>query len=585
MKRRDDDEAVSLLRLADSINDRTPIDWDREGQETPGLASRLRRLKSIEAIATAYRGAVALEEPPTEDEAPSTPLFTWGPLRVIDRIGQGSYGEVFRAWDPTLARFVALKLWSAPASGDAFDPEAPAVRRILTEARRLARIRHPNVVTIHGADVHDGRPGLWADYLEGETLHARLEAGERLGAEEAAVVGVGLCRALAALHAARLVHGDLKAANVLRERGGRIVLLDFGSARDTRDAVAISAESLSGTPLAMSPEVLKGETPTAADDLYSLGALLFRLTTGRHPIEADSHETLLARHARGERLRLRDLRPDLPGGFVALVERALAPTRSERPASAAEFESGLWSVLRAGEGPAVTARSPRRGAGVWLAAAALLVVVGGAALFFGRGDMGRAPAVTALPAFDVAASLFRAGDTLTEQLSSGHAVSPGDRLFLEIEAVRSFHAYVLDEDQTGNLYVLYPVAGLEPGNPLAAGERHRLPGALAGTPQEWQVTSAGGRETVLIVASEEPLPLLEAKIRTLPKAAPGQPPVYAQLDAESLDELRGIAGLVAAAPATPPAPGGRLADLAANLETGRPNRAGLWIRRIDLSNP
>ena len=244
-------------------------------------------------------------------------LFTWGHLQVLQKLGEGSFGEVYRAFDPVLERDVALKLRRAE------QPEGVVGRRaILDEARRLARVRHPNVLTVHGADVHDGRVGLWTDLISGQTLEERLRQDGPLGAHEAALICIELCDALAAVHAQGLTHGDVKAANIMRERGGRVVLMDFGAVTEVPRCGSGGGATL-GTPLVMAPEVLRGETPGTTADLYSLGVLLYRLVSGRYPVEAESVQELCEKHARGESVPLADRRPDLPTAFLEVVDRAL----------------------------------------------------------------------------------------------------------------------------------------------------------------------------------------------------------------------------------------------------------------------
>src|SRR5688500_12493458 len=217
------DPEPTLERLAQAVADATPVDWDAELARTPDAAATLGHLRVLAELGRVSRAA--------EDEvasAPDSARFHWGPLAALEMLGEGSFGEVWRAWDPALQRPVALKLRRATGS-------AGSDRRWLEEARRLARVRHPNVLVVHGADVHDGRAGLWTDLLHGATLEALLRERGTFGPREAALVGIELCGALAAVHAAGLVHGDVKASNVMREGeagspdgSGRIVLMDFG---------------------------------------------------------------------------------------------------------------------------------------------------------------------------------------------------------------------------------------------------------------------------------------------------------------------------------------------------------------------
>jgi len=256
----------------------------------------------------------------------------WGELVLLDKVGEGQFGEVYRAWDVTLEREVALKLMRAAEEDEA----------LLQEARMLARLRHHNVVTVYGVDRHDGRSGVWMDFVEGETLAAIVEQRGAFGAHEALLAGSDVCRALAAAHQSGLLHRDIKAQNVMRERGGRIVLMDFGLGHET---AAGEPADFGGTPLYMAPELLEGEPATVRSDLYAVGVLLFHLATGTYPVEGSTvlelREAHAARHARS----LRDLRPDLPSAFNRAVERATAHDPSHRFATAGQMTVALESAL------------------------------------------------------------------------------------------------------------------------------------------------------------------------------------------------------------------------------------------------
>jgi predicted ATPase len=284
-------------------------------------------------------GATPVARPATARE------FRWGHLLVLERVGQGGFGEVYRALDPQLDREVALKLVHLDDAG-----LESSARRFLAEARRLASVRHPNVVAVHGAAVHDGRAGIWTDFVRGRTLEDRLATDGPLGAVEAIFAGLDLCRALAAVHAAGAIHGDVKTTNVMREEGGRILLVDFGAARPRPagrgDApVARRRETLFGTPHFLAPELVAGEEPTPASDLYALGVVLYRLVSGRYPLPADTLGELLLAHERAAQVPLRDVRADLPAAFIQVVERALAPDPGQRFASGGAMERALLSAL------------------------------------------------------------------------------------------------------------------------------------------------------------------------------------------------------------------------------------------------
>ena len=257
-------------RAPRSEADEPLIDWEGLRLRFPSAADPLQRLEAIESLTREQRNSAV--------GAGGTPE-RWGSLVLLESLGTGGFGEVYRAFDPALQREVALKLHRV-------DSASEGSRRWLDEARRLARVRHPNVLTVHGADERDGRAGIWTELLRGRTLEDGLGAHGPLSAREATLIGVDLCRALAAVHSVGLVHGDVKAANVIREGtkassatdSGRIVLLDFGAAHER---TAEAASGTAGTPLVAAPEVLAGEPASAAADIYSLGVLLYRLVSGR----------------------------------------------------------------------------------------------------------------------------------------------------------------------------------------------------------------------------------------------------------------------------------------------------------------
>src|SRR6185436_10488784 len=164
--------------------------------------------------------------------------------------------------------------------------------------RLLARVRHPNVVTVYGIDEHEGTVGLWMEWVEGLTLTQVLAARGLLGSHEAALIGIDVCRALAAVHKAGLLHRDIKAQNVMREPGGRIVLMDLGAGEVRTERVS-SELRLRGTPLYLAPEIFENKPATIASDIYSLGVLLYQLLTLRYPVEGDTFDAVEAAHASG----------------------------------------------------------------------------------------------------------------------------------------------------------------------------------------------------------------------------------------------------------------------------------------------
>ena len=328
---RADDRA--LADLAASVADGTPVDW-QAAETNAGQARRLvRHLRLVDSIAALHRSipAAAPDDVPGAEREPDG--RRWGRLIILDRIGEGTSCEVFRAWDTELHRHVALKLLHDSHTDNAHE-------RMLDEARRLARIRHQHVVQVYGAEQHDRRIGFWMELVRGTSLERQVQERGPFGDREAALVGLDVCSALAAVHAAGLLHRDLKAQNVMREEGGRVVLMDFGTGEELA-----GTNRIVGTPLYLAPEIFRGQKASVQSEVYSIGVLLFYLVTGKFPVNAGSMEQLARAHATRSRLSLRDLRPDMSQGFISVVERALDSDPLRRHRTVGELESALRESL------------------------------------------------------------------------------------------------------------------------------------------------------------------------------------------------------------------------------------------------
>lgn len=295
----------------------------------------------------------------------------WGHYELLEEVGAGAFGEVYRARDLTLDREVAVKLFREHEGADR------SVERMLAEGRTLAQVRHPNVVTVHGAESHDGRSGLCMEFVQGLTLEALVKQHGPMNAREVSLVGQDLCRALVAVHSAGLVHRDVKGRNVMREEGGRIVLMDFGAGQVQRDPGEVSPR-LTGTPLYLAPEVLAGREASVQSDVYSLGVLLFFLASGEYPTTGASLQEVREAHAAGRRRRLADVRPTLPAEFLLAVERALEPNPAARVASAGQLQVLLAEALNQSVGRGL-ACGRKRYVAIGIAAAAFI-----GAVMFGR---------------------------------------------------------------------------------------------------------------------------------------------------------------------------------------------------------
>jgi serine/threonine-protein kinase len=294
----------------------------------------------------------AISTQPFDDVFPIHPVSPgprrWGHLEELRKIGQGVFGDVYRAWDALLEREVALKLYR-----EARQRFSEWTGFGLQEARSLARIRHPNVVTVYGVDYREGRLGVWMEYIRGRTLEDLLREQGPLAAPEAALIGFNLCSAVSAVHELGMLHRDIQSKNVMVEDCGRIVLMDFGLSQDLHSSGRYSTPRVCGTPLYMAPEVLRGELASMHSDIYSMGVLLYHLVTGSFPVKAASLKEVRVKHERGETTPLRHRLPDVPQPYLCVVERSLSPCPRERFATARQ----LADALRTAFGPSWAATS------------------------------------------------------------------------------------------------------------------------------------------------------------------------------------------------------------------------------------
>ena len=565
-----------LMRIAAAIAEGTTVEWITEEDivedECSGILGGLR---SVERIVVAHR---RLDFREVDEQLPAA----WGHLTILEKIDEGSFGGVYRAHDSRLATDVALKLLTSRETG------GPAnAARILSEARLLAKVRHPNVVRVYGADDTQRRVGLWMEFIEGCTLEALLAAQGPFGAREAALMGVDVCRAVAAVHRAGLVHGDIKARNVMREEGGRIVLMDFGAGRELTEAQP-RTDRLAATPAYVAPEVTEGQPPSTASDIYALGVLLFHLVTREYPVLAATSAEMTRMHRHGQRRMLRDVRPDLPDAFIQIVERAVAVDPRERYASAGALEAALSHLVN----PAAPAATPPRwpAVAVWGAVAAALVLSAGIwisrSLLTGGVDriVDQTPSVAsvstaAASTYEIDAAFYTVTKTGDRRLAEGDAIALNDRLYVRVLSTAPVHVYIVDEPERGQPYLLFPLPGQTPANPLPANQPVRVPRALY-----WQVTSLGGREHFVVFASREPVDAFEQAFAGLASPRLGESALAARLSTSTAERLRGVGGLV---PSAPTGNGGvRFASLFTTPLAGHSEIAnGLWIRQLTLQNP
>jgi len=259
-----------------------------------------------------------------------------GNYRIMQKLGQGGVGEVWKAVDLSLDREVALKI---------LRPELAAVpdvvARFRTEALALARLNHPNVATIHGFHMDGKTPFIVMELIFGQTLHGLVRGFGPMRSARALPLYFQVLDAIQHAHDHGIVHRDLKASNVMLSQLGVVKILDFGIARIVGGAQLTQGSHNIGTPAWMAPEQVLGEGADVRTDVYALGLLLYWLVTARLPFQADSLYEVQRAHVVHAPPPPREFAPDLPDPIEKMILRALAKRRPERFASVAEMRAAL----------------------------------------------------------------------------------------------------------------------------------------------------------------------------------------------------------------------------------------------------
>jgi serine/threonine-protein kinase len=387
---------------------------------------------------------------------------TLGHYRIVDKIGEGGMGEVYRAHDERLDRDVAVKV--LPGSV-AQDPER--IARFEREAKAVAKLEHPNILAIYDFGTDEGVTYSVTEFLEGETLRERLEDGE-LAWRKTAEIGASIADGLAAAHGAGIIHRDLKPDNVFLTSDGRVKILDFGLARDVAAAAPDETHSptvsrytdpgaVMGTAGYMSPEQVRGEPADQRSDIFALGSVLYEMATGRRAFARDTAAETMTAILKEEPGDITTSGGDVPPELGGTIRRCLEKRPEARFQSASDLAYNLRSLSSDSASPFVPMRKTVGWLRVTLAVAATAAVVAALAWWNPGGWRSRllgsgAPAASArVDSLAVLPFVNIGGDEDTEYLSDGIPASIIDRLS-KLSALRvvprstAFHFRKPDQD-------------------------------------------------------------------------------------------------------------------------------------------
>jgi serine/threonine-protein kinase len=263
-----------------------------------------------------------------------------GRYRLDSKVGAGGMSTVYRAFDMTLERVVAVKLMHREIAAD-----SDHLERFRREARSVAQLSHPHVVTVIDASEDEGRPYIVFEYVEGETLKERIRRCGRLPVAEAVAYAIEIARALGYAHQRHIVHRDVKPQNVLIDAEGSAKVTDFGIARSLDEEGLTLDGRVLGTTDYVSPEQAMGRPVTGQSDLYSLGVVLYEMLTGSVPFTGENQVAVAMKHVRESLPDIQARRPEISSALAAVLDRATSKEPARRYADDAELIADLEDVL------------------------------------------------------------------------------------------------------------------------------------------------------------------------------------------------------------------------------------------------
>ena len=263
-----------------------------------------------------------------------------GRYRLDAQVGTGGMSTVYRAFDATLERRVAIKLMHRDIAAD-----SDQLERFRREARAVAQLSHPHIVGVIDAGEDEGRPYIVFEYVEGETLKDRIRRLGRLPVDEAIAYAIEIARALGAAHGRGIVHRDVKPQNVLVDEEGSAKVTDFGIARSMDDSGLTAEGRVLGTTDYVSPEQALGHDVNGQSDIYSLGIVLYEMLTGDVPFHGENQVAVAMKHVREDLPDVQRRRPEVSAGLAAILDRMTAKDLKKRYPDALSLQADLEEAL------------------------------------------------------------------------------------------------------------------------------------------------------------------------------------------------------------------------------------------------
>ncbi len=298
---------------------------------------------------------------------------TIGKYRIVEHLGRGGMAEVYKAYQPSLDRYVAVKMMHTFLSD-----EKEFLARFEREAKVVATLRHPNIVQVYDFDVEGGAYYMVMEYISGESLKARMQdletRGEWISLDDASRIILAVGSALKYAHERGMVHRDVKPANVMITTDGQVILTDFGIAKIVSASNLTASGAMVGTPSYMAPEQGMGQPGDERSDIYSLGVMLYQLVLGRLPYDADTPLAVVLKHINDPLPSPKALMPDLSDDLNHVIVKALAKNPGDRYQKVADLRADLRKAM--GMSPDDSQAEAAKSSGMKLAGATMVARVG-----------------------------------------------------------------------------------------------------------------------------------------------------------------------------------------------------------------